>query len=45
MSTGLSEYMIEKTRIFFVKDEGKKASLNVIFYINTRSGVFDIESF
>lgn len=47
MSTGLLEYMVRKKRIFFVRDEGKKAraSLNVIFYINTRSSVFDIQSF
>lgn len=26
-------YMIKKTRIFFVKDEGKKASHKVIFFL------------
>lgn len=35
MSTGLLHvvYMIKKTRIFFVKDEGKKASHKVIFVL------------
>lgn len=35
MSTGLLHvvYMIKKTRIFFVKDEGKKANHKVIFFL------------
>lgn len=36
MFTGLLHvvYMIKKTRIFFVKDEGKKASHKVIFFVS-----------
>lgn len=48
MSTGLLHvvYMIKKTRIFFVKDEGKKASHKIIFFFINASGIiFDIQSF